>query len=119
MTETRDDQALLVGARMYDDGALGEIYSRYSTELYRYAVRLLGDVHLAEDCVAETFSRFLQALAASGGLPGSRAGRRQRKRPERAGSGPDRSAAPTPGPAGGDAGPAPGAGSSISRGFLQ
>src|SRR3989304_10500490 len=62
MTETRDDQALLLGARMYDDGALGEIYSRYSTELYRYAVRLLGDVHLAEDCVAETFSRFLQAL---------------------------------------------------------
>jgi RNA polymerase sigma-70 factor (ECF subfamily) len=62
MTETSDDQALLAGARMYDEGALGEIYSRYSTELYRYSVRLLGDVHLAEDCVAETFSRFLQAL---------------------------------------------------------
>jgi RNA polymerase sigma-70 factor (ECF subfamily) len=62
MTETSDDQALLAGARMYDEGALGEIYSRYSTELYRYAVRLLGDVHLAEDCVAETYSRFLQAL---------------------------------------------------------
>jgi len=62
MTETSDDLSLLSGARAYDEEALGEIYSRYSTELYRYAVRLLGDVHLAEDCVAETFSRFLQAL---------------------------------------------------------
>lgn len=45
-----------------DEEALGEIYTRHSTELYRYAFRLLGDVHLAEDCVSETFSRFLQAL---------------------------------------------------------
>ena len=67
MTETGDELALLAGARIYDDGALGEIYSRYSTELYRYAVRLLGDVHLAEDCVAEMYSRFLQALAGGRG----------------------------------------------------
>src|SRR3990172_12815874 len=62
MSETSDDLSLLSGARAYDEEALGEIYSRYSPELYRYAVRLLGDVHLAEDCVAATFSRFLQAL---------------------------------------------------------
>jgi len=57
-----DDQALLAGARRLDEGALSEIYTRHSTELFRYAVRLLGDVQLAEDCVAETFSRLLHAL---------------------------------------------------------
>lgn len=42
--------------------ALAEIYDCYSPGLYRYAVRLLGDPDLAEDCVAETFARFLDAL---------------------------------------------------------
>ena len=62
MTENIDDQALLAGARRYDEDVLSEIYSRYSPELFRYAVRLLGDAQLAEDCIADTFSRFLQAL---------------------------------------------------------
>jgi len=62
MNPNIDDQALLAGARRLDEGALSEIYNRHSTELFRYAVRLLGDAQLAEDCVAETFSRFLQAL---------------------------------------------------------
>jgi len=62
MTDSRDESALLARARMLDEQALGDIYSWYSPELYRYAVRLLGDVHLAEDCVADTFSRFLQAV---------------------------------------------------------
>jgi RNA polymerase sigma-70 factor (ECF subfamily) len=34
----------------------------YSPGLYRYAMRLLGDQQTAEECVAETFSRFLRAL---------------------------------------------------------
>lgn len=62
MTDNHDEQALLAGARRYDEDVLGEIYSRYSPELFRYAIRLLGDPELAEDCVADTFSRFLQAL---------------------------------------------------------
>lgn len=62
MTEGNDEQALLAGAQRYDEAVLGEIYSQYSDELFRYAVRLLGDARLAEDCVAESFSRFLQAL---------------------------------------------------------
>jgi RNA polymerase sigma-70 factor (ECF subfamily) len=41
---------------------LTEIYDLYSPRLYRYAVRLLGDACVAEDCVAETFSRFLHVL---------------------------------------------------------
>ncbi len=62
MTEKLDEQALLAGASRFDEQILGEIYARYSTELFRYAVRLLDDSQAAEDCVAETFSRFLQAL---------------------------------------------------------
>ena len=61
------DLALLAKARNFDLDALGEIYDRYSPGVYRYAVRLLGDVQLAEECVSETFSRFLTALRAGGG----------------------------------------------------
>lgn len=38
------------------------IYDLYSPRIYRYAMRLLGDDCLSEDCVAETFSRFLNAV---------------------------------------------------------
>jgi RNA polymerase sigma-70 factor, ECF subfamily len=44
-----------------------EIYGRLSPRLFRYAFRLLGDVDLAEECVAETFSRFLRVLKSGGG----------------------------------------------------
>jgi RNA polymerase sigma-70 factor, ECF subfamily len=43
------------------------IYERHSTPLYRYAYRMLGDRELAEDCVSETFSRFLNAVRDGGG----------------------------------------------------
>ena len=56
------EQDLLLRARQLDPCALAEIYDLYSPRLYRYAVRLLGDACTAEDCVAETFSRFLQAI---------------------------------------------------------
>jgi len=61
------EQNLLSGARSFDLDALGAIYDRYSPGIYRYAMRLLGDETLAEDCVAETFSRFLKALRAGQG----------------------------------------------------
>ncbi len=56
------EQDLIQRARQFDRQALGEIYDRYSPGLYRYAVRLLRTADLAEDCVAEVFSRFLHAL---------------------------------------------------------
>jgi len=62
MNTNIEEQALLAGARQLEEGALSEIYTRHSSELFRYAVRLLGDAQLAEDCVAETFSRFMHAL---------------------------------------------------------
>jgi len=43
------------------------IYEENSPGIYRYAVRLLGEVNLAEDCVSETFSRFLAAIQRGGG----------------------------------------------------
>jgi RNA polymerase sigma-70 factor (ECF subfamily) len=43
------------------------IYEQNSPGIYRYAARLLGDANLAEDCVSETFSRFLAAIQKGGG----------------------------------------------------
>ncbi len=56
------EQNLLTQARQLDSAALAEIYDCYSPRVYRYAFRLLGDASLAEDCVAETFRRFLHSL---------------------------------------------------------
>jgi RNA polymerase sigma-70 factor, ECF subfamily len=56
------EQELLEGSRAFDVQVLEAIYDRYSPGLYAYAMRLLGDECLAEDCVSETFSRFLKAL---------------------------------------------------------
>ena len=61
------EQELLTKAGQFDTCALTEIYDLYSPRLYRYAMRLLGDDCAAEDCVSETFSRFLKALQAGKG----------------------------------------------------
>jgi len=61
------EQALLAGARKCDITALAEIYDRYSPAIYRYAMRLLGDDFLSEECVSETFSRFLQCIRSGQG----------------------------------------------------
>ncbi len=58
----KNEQELLKRAKSCDLVALGEIYDRYSPGIYRYAIRLLGDDFLSEECVSETFSRFLQAV---------------------------------------------------------
>lgn len=62
MSDVISEQILLLRARQLDTRALAETYDLYSPRVYRYAYRLLGDACAAEDCVAETFSRFLQAL---------------------------------------------------------
>lgn len=41
---------------------LAGIYDLYSQAIFRYAYRLLGDQDNAEECVAETFSRYLGAV---------------------------------------------------------
>ena len=66
--DTDKDLALLRKAANFDETALSEIYDRYQGALYKYAYRLLGDQQLAEDCIAETFYRFLKNLK-KGGIP--------------------------------------------------
>jgi RNA polymerase sigma-70 factor, ECF subfamily len=63
----KPDDVLLNRARQFDLNALEEIYDSYSSGLYRYAMRLLGEKDLAEECVAETFSRLLLAFKGGGG----------------------------------------------------
>jgi RNA polymerase sigma-70 factor (ECF subfamily) len=58
----QDEHDLLRAAKRLDKDALAAIYDRYSTPLFAYAYRLLGDAQLAEDCTSETFARFLRAL---------------------------------------------------------
>ncbi len=53
--------------RQFDAEALGELYDQLSPMLFRYALRLLDDTALAEDCVTETFSRLLAAFKANKG----------------------------------------------------
>ena len=61
------ENELLRLAHKLDSRALAQIYDLYSPDIYRYAMRLLGDECLAEECVAETFSRFLHTLSAGKG----------------------------------------------------
>lgn len=65
--QTPSETELIHLAHRLDSIALAQIYDTYSPDIYRYAMRLLGNAALAEDCVSETFSRLLQALAARKG----------------------------------------------------
>lgn len=61
------EKELIAGALQFDQIVLAEIYDRYSPGIYRYAIRLLGHPQEAEECVSETFSRFLNAVSNRGG----------------------------------------------------
>jgi RNA polymerase sigma-70 factor (ECF subfamily) len=62
-----DPENWLPGVRRLDPGALGAAYDALSPALFRYAYRLLGDSQVAEDVVAESFSRLLTAIRNGGG----------------------------------------------------
>ena len=57
-----DERALLPRLQALEEEALEVVYDTFQPPLYRYAYRLLGHVDAAEDVVAETFHRLLQAL---------------------------------------------------------
>ncbi len=63
----RVDTMLIADAKPLTKENLVSIYEKHSPELYRYAVRFLSSRELAEDCVADTFSRLLQAVRGGGG----------------------------------------------------
>jgi RNA polymerase sigma-70 factor (ECF subfamily) len=64
------ESELIERARSFDLTALAEIYDHYSPGIYRYALHLLGDPQQAEDCTAETFTHYLQAVRSEGGPQG-------------------------------------------------
>lgn len=49
-------------AQQFQIHTLTEIYEEFSPQLYHYALSRLGHPSRAEDCVADTFQRFLQSL---------------------------------------------------------
>jgi len=63
----RTESELIQKAKEFDEEALAAIYDQYNAAIYRYAFRLLGNEQSAEDCVADTFDRFLTALRGGGG----------------------------------------------------
>jgi RNA polymerase sigma-70 factor, ECF subfamily len=64
---TRNEADLLQGARDFNSGILAEIFDLYNPGIFAYAYRLLGEASTAEDCVSETFARYLKALQAGNG----------------------------------------------------
>jgi len=56
------EQQTLQRAQRMETKALVEIFDQHSPGLYRYALRRTGFPQMAEDCVSETFARFLQTL---------------------------------------------------------
>ena len=65
--DSLSDDALLARARVFDRAALTAVYDRYNERIYYFALRMLGDPQLAEECTAETFQRLLNALHRGGG----------------------------------------------------
>ena len=62
MKQLPGEQALLKRARQYDEEALGELYDHYAPRIYAYIYGQVGDPHLAEDLVGDTFVRVVQAI---------------------------------------------------------
>jgi len=60
--DSSQEKELLDSAKSLDSRALAAIYDSFNRGIYLYSLRLLGEPDLAEECVAETFSRFLHAL---------------------------------------------------------
>lgn len=58
------DSALLESARSLDQESLIEIFDRYATPLYRYAMRLCSDPMIADQTVGDVFARLVELFAA-------------------------------------------------------
>jgi RNA polymerase sigma-70 factor (ECF subfamily) len=65
--DTKSEMELLSCARKLDEAAISEIYDRISPAIYSFAIRQTGDTNLAEECVADTFFRFLRSLRSGQG----------------------------------------------------
>lgn len=54
-----------------DRNMLRSLYEENNEGMYRYAYRLLGNRELAEECVSETFTRFLKVVQRGKNLDGN------------------------------------------------
>lgn len=57
-----NEAEILAKAREFDMQALADIYDHFSPAIYSYSQRMMDSPSLAEECVAETFSRLLHAF---------------------------------------------------------
>ena len=57
-----NEAEILTRAREFDMQALADLYDHFSPAIYSYSQRMLDSSALAEECVAETFSRLLHAF---------------------------------------------------------
>ncbi len=58
----RDDSALLQAIRRFDESALEELFDSFAPVIFRYAMRLIGNIEDANDVVGEVFSELLKQL---------------------------------------------------------
>ncbi|MGB9672627.1 MAG: RNA polymerase sigma factor [Anaerolineales bacterium] len=63
-----EDDSFLLRLRALQPDALAEVYDTYSQAIYAYALHLLSNSELAEECTAETFYRLLKALQNGAGV---------------------------------------------------
>ena len=61
------DTTLLEAARILDNDSLIQIFDRYATSLYRYALRLCRDPLIADQIVGDVFARLLDELSVGRG----------------------------------------------------
>lgn len=57
-----EDAELVARLKQYDPQAVRSVVERYGVALHRYVAAIVGDYHLAEDLVAETYVRMLERI---------------------------------------------------------
>lgn len=57
-----DEEGLISKLQALDLDAMTFVFDQYNEAIYRYGYRLLGNQDKAEECVAETFSKFIIAI---------------------------------------------------------
>jgi RNA polymerase sigma-70 factor, ECF subfamily len=60
-----DDDRALDGLQNLDQQAIGAIYDKYFSEIYRYVLYRIGDPTLAEDIASDAFVRLLESVQGS------------------------------------------------------
>jgi len=57
-----DDDRALDGLQKLDQQAIGAVYDKYFSEIYRYVLYRIGDPTIAEDIASDVFVRLLEAI---------------------------------------------------------